>query len=877
MVKVPTIGDSLGEKVLATIEALPRVNSTPELSYLIIHKLSDSDRDYVIDCLNVVIHIYKIFGFDTQGYATRGTLHHWLYCASIVSPFKFMKWKFAAFYSAARTIFMKDPQDIAPSILTDHKIDTPHILLGGRAYSFMRKMARENIARFEEFITSLLFAKKGLPRPDALLVRQGEVEAFSKLTTARPQDPAKDMFSWADMNEFEHNSVRDKKCYLNMDLMKSELERTVIELFEGHKYSDTDRTSIFFPSTSANYINSRTGGGAVGHIMTHPKLLDGLTYKESSLKFQINSVTSKRTGITNYTQCSMGKLQNRFNRLYDRMLLATIDEVPLATPLGLSEATKVRVITKGPPLLNTVLKPVQKFLWRTLKKHPAFTLIGEWLSIEYLQSRLGKKLEPGVKFLSVDYSDATNELHSWCSEIVARKIGQLVGMTDIEIELFVRALVKHYIQDGITNEIKAQAEGQLMGSIVSFPILCIINAAILRLTKELDFNRLFTLRDSGIAINGDDALSKASALGVRLWTLISSFCGLKPSIGKVYYSDKFFNINSTTFNFDPNGVFSRKELNITDGRTVIRTYHYEHVKYVNMSLLYDLSRSQGANTNSNLSPTTFGSKCHELMRLTPDALKTSVMDNYIKLHLNVLERLCVPWFIPEYLGGLGLPIGRVDRHRPTNLQLRVAKKIWQDGLKVPSMPIDVAWNTWKLANKLIPNEKFPEKFISNSYIGSYGPSLSVLSSSDEMLQYGDDITFRIISTTLNETDESTVFDKYVDLTQIRALAVAECLFTKGFKDLFNKRDPNEVISRNEEDFQHITTGLSEIEKSFYHQLKRLNSKALKDLKHPVGSYQPFDISYFPKPNVKVDRIPFIRLVRFTPDELNININETIEL
>jgi hypothetical protein len=257
------------------------------------------------------------------------------------------------------------------------------------------------------------------------------------------------------------------------------------------------------------------------------------------------------------------KLHDVFIDLYLRIRDLAKEEIPLAKPLALAEALKTRVISKGPPFLYTVLKPLQVKLWSVLKSHPCFSLIGKPVDDMYVQERMGAKLKDDQIFLSVDYTDATNEMYSWVSDVIVNEIVDCLSIPDDEAFMFKTALTGHILE--YNGEVAKQERGQLMGSIVSFPILCIANAAICRMALEADQSRVFTLRDCPLAINGDDAIMKMTRKSVKIWETIGSYCGLSPSIGKVYESNRFLNINSTTYNYSSEGFSTFEVINpVTD-------------------------------------------------------------------------------------------------------------------------------------------------------------------------------------------------------------------------------------------------------------------------------------------------------------------------
>jgi len=219
-----------------------------------------------------------------------------------------------------------------------------------------------------------------------------------------------------------------------------------------------------------------------------------------------------------------------------------------------------------------------------------------------------------------------------------------------------------------------QTNGQLMGSVMSFPILCIINAAICRLVIKRRTGREVALREVPLLVNGDDAVFVTDSEGYRYWEEVATFCGLQPSVGKVYFSDQFFNVNSRNF--------SVPDFNITP--------------FVNMGLLNDLKRSGDSDARQEKYESV-GSKCTELVNLSPPYLKERVLGQFIHKNLTYLASLGVPWFIPEHLHGVGLPI--IGEFAPKEYELRFLAQISLE--KFPALPRS-AWKCWDYATKRLP-------------------------------------------------------------------------------------------------------------------------------------------------------------------------------
>jgi hypothetical protein len=510
---------------------------------------------------------------------------------------------------------------------------------------------------------------------------------------------------------------------LNMVEATIQLHKTVDELFvdEFYELAQGSRSPFYLPSTSSSFLSSRSDGGAYKDLHRAADAMGLVEEKDSILTFE-RDVDDLLLLTDNYAVTSdlllnkYSELTRRLRGLYqygDQKGQPTnfIDmQGNLVKMIALSEALKVRVITKGNPYRTFLLQPVQKFLWNTLKKHACMTLIGETVTPEIVQKALGRRMGIGMGVLSGDYSDATNKLASWASEIVARRIIRNTRMDETTANLFVSALTEHDVEDPERKgHFAEQKWGQLMGSVVSFPILCIINAAVCRWTLEIDRGKTLLLRDCPLLINGDDCVFKCSERGLRAWKRIASFFGLEPSIGKFFYTREFAQINSMNFYY----------------HYVDEGLCYTETAYINMGLFMGLSRSQEEGEDVDIKGVGLNCRCRELIAKCPSSLRTTVMDKFLKLHKPILmERFgSIPWFTPEAFGGLGLPIftdveddilwGRYNNKpiyaldglkrvwTPTNLDRRIAHEFKLRGTP-PRLTLGAVWKIRQLAKKSIP-------------------------------------------------------------------------------------------------------------------------------------------------------------------------------
>jgi len=320
-----------------------------------------------------------------------------------------------------------------------------------------------------------------------------------------------------------------------------------------------------------------------------------------------------------------------YTETYEAARRLAESEVADVKLVALPESLKIRVISKGPPFTYFVLKPVQKFLHTIMRKHRMFQLVGETVTAELLSEVLGSS--QGILH-SLDYSSATDFLNPFMSEVAVREICASVGMpADIEV-LFLKALTGHTVEG------EPQVWGQLMGSIVSFIILCIVNAAVIRYCLELSEGRQYSLDECPALVNGDDGAVRSHPEFIQVWKDLAALCGLEPSQGKVYSHPTYLNINSTSF--------------------VLRGSSFVHVPYVNMGLVMGMTRSglgsskQGVADLFDERGMSLGARHHQLMESCPVELRLEVHRSFVRHNWKVLSSVRLPWFVPESCGGVGL-------------------------------------------------------------------------------------------------------------------------------------------------------------------------------------------------------------------------------
>jgi len=237
-----------------------------------------------------------------------------------------------------------------------------------------------------------------------------------------------------------------------------------------------------------------------------------------------------------------------------------------------------------------------------------------------------------------------------------------------------------------------------MGSIVSFPVLCIANAAVVRWALEIDKKRVFSLQDAPMMINGDDCAARCTKRGLNAWRMIADYAGLKESVGKTYFSSEFVEINSTQFRRDE---VTPHEIRAPSG--ALRSCPFHLTRYVNMGLLVGLKRSglKVGLVDQDDPRNNLGTRYREMLRLCPLDLQENVHNRFLHNHRRLLTSMRLPWYIPEWIGGVGL----TGLKEPSELDLRIAQKIlfqWNKRKPVSLAHAEAPWKVWQLAEERVP-------------------------------------------------------------------------------------------------------------------------------------------------------------------------------
>jgi len=199
------------------------------------------------------------------------------------------------------------------------------------------------------------------------------------------------------------------------------------------------------------------------------------------------------------------------------------------------EPLKVRVITAGRGD-TFCLKPLQRAMWLALGDFPQFCLTHGTNRLESAISRIFESSDRGDVWISGDYSAATDSFSIEGSKALLEGILESIdheptkrwAMKEISPHLLV-----YPKKTGLSPVL--QKSGQLMGSLLSFPLLCLLNDC----TAEFS-----GVPSSNYLINGDDILMRTHPDTYPKWRETVREFGLDLSPGKNYIHPVFGTVNS---------------------------------------------------------------------------------------------------------------------------------------------------------------------------------------------------------------------------------------------------------------------------------------------------------------------------------------------
>jgi hypothetical protein len=407
------------------------------------------------------------------------------------------------------------------------------------------------------------------------------------------------------------------------------------------------------------------------------------------------------------------------------------DEGREIRPVALKEALKVRGITTPGGVESWLLKPLQQHVAKALSHFDVFALTHQPITSEVLNNSF-KFHDTEAFYVSGDYDDATNNMRPEYTRVCIKEICKVIGLGgplaslaerslcdnlvslgDKEIEMFLSEDEKK--NDFLRNKTMKdwqkffkripQRGAQPMGKVLSFVCLCLINLAVVRKAMEIDRDRHMSIHNLEALINGDDCVFQMR--NPKIWEEVSSFPGLENSIGKTFYSKEFIEMNSRSFLVSGGRPLTRiilgKEAWGHEKMEGIYDHKFIEVPFVNFGLMKGLVRSQSCEENARVE---FVKACVRMGACHTELIRNfdcfyNDLDFLFKFYHNkylMHQSLSgLPYYIPQWLGGLGLTPGPEYYEKIKYQHLQAAELIYRNFSKkkvvklhdVPNCEIDL--------------------------------------------------------------------------------------------------------------------------------------------------------------------------------------------
>jgi len=253
------------------------------------------------------------------------------------------------------------------------------------------------------------------------------------------------------------------------------------------------------------------------------------------------------------------------------------------------EPLKVRNITKTHAYASYYARFYQRELWRNNALLPQFALTKEVVQTFHFDEIILQEEKLGILdfdlWVSGDYKSATDLLIIFFTKVALERSFVSKGLSSFTKAILRSLLYEHkiYYHDkdeeltGFITENRPellkfleydmarpngvfvqQKNGQLMGSVLSFPILCIANLLCYWEALEVYLQSSVALVDLPVKINGDDILFRTNERFYAIWRDKIGGVGFKLSVGKNYVHPSLFTINSVLHSYSSAVVKGKK-------------------------------------------------------------------------------------------------------------------------------------------------------------------------------------------------------------------------------------------------------------------------------------------------------------------------------
>nr|WHM28127.1 putative RNA-dependent RNA polymerase [Ustilaginoidea virens botourmiavirus 7] len=208
---------------------------------------------------------------------------------------------------------------------------------------------------------------------------------------------------------------------------------------------------------------------------------------------------------------------------------------------------KHRVVTMQSARVKRVLKPLHNALYDHISSFD-WCVRGDVTKDDFLAVREG--LEKDEFVISGDYSNATNEIYLPAVEAIVSVIAEDPHLTDEEREVLLGSFENIEFKYSVCKsdrDFHPVNRGSMMGNLLSFPILCLLNRACYEVCVDVLHPGERSVRKG--RFNGDDCMFRGNQVFYDTWEYVTGLFGLVVNREKTGCSRSWATFNSTHFDY----------------------------------------------------------------------------------------------------------------------------------------------------------------------------------------------------------------------------------------------------------------------------------------------------------------------------------------
>nr|UYL94444.1 MAG: putative RNA-dependent RNA polymerase [Hangzhou botourmia-like virus 2] len=237
---------------------------------------------------------------------------------------------------------------------------------------------------------------------------------------------------------------------------------------------------------------------------------------------------------------------------------------PSLVRLGVAKTKgKMRVVTMQSAYVKEKLKPLHTALYNHLSSK-RWLVRGEVTKEDFRVIMEDKRV--GERFISGDYQCATDNIHQDTIESIVKVLSEDPNLSGEERRLLVSSFSNLRWKDG-TCRVAPQGpigRGSMMGNLLSFPILCVLNKAIFDISSDIAYGPGEHRKGR---FNGDDCMFCGTPEFYRLWRRITSLYGLIVNESKSSFTSRYLELNSRTYDCSKDSFVAKPVLSFLRRKT----------------------------------------------------------------------------------------------------------------------------------------------------------------------------------------------------------------------------------------------------------------------------------------------------------------------